>query len=133
MLLSAAEASQEAVTVELKEARGTDRVAVLRSRTSVPTSSNKTHFLVPFWQVHFTNDSAEAIMAMSSVKVTTTCSDGRREHVHECRIPIMTKSCQIAAGRHLLYFKKRTEAAKSAAAQYYAKLPAVKKGKASRT
>ena len=106
-----------------------NRVAVLRSR-SVEPLENGAHFLVPFWQVGYTQDSAEANMSMTTVQVTTKLCEGREEHcVTKFKIPVMTNNCEIGSGVQLLQFKKSAEATKRAAARAEAKEPPKKSRK----
>ena len=106
-----------------------NRVAVLRSR-SVEPLENGAHFLVPFWQVGYTQDSAEANMSMTTVQVTTKLCEGREEHcVTKFKIPVMTNNCEIGSGVQLLQFRKSAEATKRAAARAEAKEPPKKSRK----
>ena len=93
---------QDGTVMELND----DLIAVLRSR-SVEPQADGSHFLVPFWQVRTTQDSAEANMTLATQFATSKFADAREDtFALRLRIPVMTNTSQIAAGVHLLNSKR---------------------------
>ena len=114
---------QDGTVMELND----DLIAVLRSR-SVEPQADGSHFLVPFWQVRTTQDSAEANMTLTTQFATSKFADAREDtFALRLRIPVMTNTSQIAAGVQLLQFKKSSESAKRAAASGEANAPAAQR------
>ena len=93
--------------------------ARLKTRSSLPSDASEEFFLVPFWHVHPTTDSAEANTEMKGVNFFTYlapskdgCPTGEQQFV----IPYMTNSKKIRAGEQLLQYRMSGEAAKRAKA-----------------
>ena len=93
---------QDGTMMELND----DLIAVLRSR-SVEPQADGSHFLVPFWQVRTTQDSAEANMTLTTQFATSKFADAREDtFALRLRIPVMTNTSQIAAGVQLFAIQK---------------------------
>ena len=65
-------------------------------------------FLVPFWHVHTTPDSASANMHFSEIKVKMTFGDTKTH----TPIPVLTNSVPLEANTMLLQFKSTAGANK---------------------
>ena len=86
--------------------------AVLQPRSSQPTDNSADYFMVPYWNVSSTPDTAESNMETATLKTIATFTTAGVDRKFGFQIPYLTNTKKLAPGSHLLCFRPSTEAVK---------------------